>query len=102
MQIIDELEGGSRGIYSGALGYFSLTGAADLSIVIRTLIVYPDHVTVGAGGAIVALSDPGAEVEEMLVKARAPIAAVLAVATGEAVDSSAVLADSGEGPVICP
>jgi para-aminobenzoate synthetase len=102
MQIIDKLEAGSRGIYSGALGYFSLTGAADLSIVIRTLVVYPDHVTVGAGGAIVALSDPGAEVEEMLVKARAPISAVLAVATGEAVDPSAVLADSPEEPVIRP
>jgi para-aminobenzoate synthetase len=102
MQIIDQLEGGSRGIYSGALGYFSLTGAADLSIVIRTLIVHPDHIAVGAGGAIVALSDPGAEVEEMLVKARAPIAAVLAAATGEAVDPSAVLADSPESPVIRP
>jgi len=86
MQIIDRLEGGSRGIYSGALGYFSLTGAADLSIVIRTLIVYPDHITVGAGGAVVALSDPSAEVEEMLVKAHAPLAAVQAVATGEAAD----------------
>ena len=102
MQIIDRLEGGSRGIYSGALGYFSLTGAADLSIVIRTLIVYPDRITVGAGGAVVALSDPRAEVEEMLVKARAPLAAVLAVATGEAADPSAVLADSPEGPVIRP
>jgi para-aminobenzoate synthetase len=103
MQIIDQLEGGSRGIYSGALGYFSLTGAADLSIVIRTLIVYPDHITVGAGGAIVALSDPGAEVEEMLVKARAPIAAALAAATGTAAaDSSGVLVDSPEGPVTRP
>jgi para-aminobenzoate synthetase len=96
MQIIDRLEGGSRGVYSGALGYFSLTGAADLSIVIRTLVVYPDHVTIGAGGAVVALSNPRAEVEEMRVKARAPVSAVVAVAKGEAPDLSIVLADPAE------
>ncbi|WP_306206397.1 aminodeoxychorismate synthase component I [Actinoplanes sp. RD1] len=69
MEIIDRLEGGPRGVYSGALGYFSLTGAADLSMVIRTLVVAGDRATYGVGGAIIALSDPAAEFEETAVKA---------------------------------
>ncbi|MBK1699176.1 aminodeoxychorismate synthase component I, partial [Rhodovibrio salinarum] len=68
MAIIDALEDGPRGIYSGALGYFSLNGAVDLSIVIRTLVMRPDGVQYGVGGAIVALSDPEEEYEEMAVK----------------------------------
>lgn len=69
MEIIDELEGGPRGVYSGAIGYFSLSGAVDLSIVIRTLVVRGDTATFGVGGAIIASSDPAAEFEETAVKA---------------------------------
>ncbi|MGH3930520.1 MAG: aminodeoxychorismate synthase component I, partial [Pseudonocardiaceae bacterium] len=69
MQIIDRLEDGPRGVYSGALGYFSLNGAADFSIVIRTLIVTPSRIDYGVGGAIIALSDADAEFEETAVKA---------------------------------
>jgi para-aminobenzoate synthetase len=70
MQIIDELEAGPRGVYSGALGYLSLNGAADLSILIRTLVADPDGIEYGVGGAITALSDPADEFEETAVKAR--------------------------------
>ncbi|MEY9875678.1 para-aminobenzoate synthetase [Streptacidiphilus sp. MAP12-33] len=69
MQIIDRLEEGPRGVYSGAIGYFALSGAADFSIVIRTVVVTADRVKYGMGGAIVALSEASAEFEETAVKA---------------------------------
>ncbi|MGW1128886.1 aminodeoxychorismate synthase component I [Streptomyces sp. NPDC002526] len=69
MEIIDRLEDGPRGIYSGAIGYFSLSGGVDLSIAIRTLVARPGHVGYGVGGAIVAMSDPVAEFDETVVKA---------------------------------
>ncbi len=68
MQLIDRLEAGPRGVYSGAIGYFSLSGEADLSIVIRTLVMTPGRVRYGIGGAIVALSSPEEEFEETAVK----------------------------------
>jgi para-aminobenzoate synthetase len=76
MEIIDRLESGPRGVYAGALGFLSVNGTADLSIVIRTLVASPDGLRIGTGGAIVAGSDPEAEHEEMLLKARAVLDAV--------------------------
>lgn len=74
MQIIEGLEGRARGVYSGALGFVSVDGSANLSIVIRTLVAHDEGtVTLAAGGAIVADSDPTAEYEEMLMKLRAAL-----------------------------
>ncbi len=70
MGIIDDLEGGARGVYSGAIGYFSLTGAANLSVAIRTAVLTADRVRYGVGGAIIALSEPLAEFEETVTKAK--------------------------------
>ena len=76
MAIIDELEAGARGVYSGAVGYFSLNGAVDLSVVIRTLVVRDETWRYGVGGAIVALSDSDEEYAETVVKA-APLLRLL-------------------------
>jgi para-aminobenzoate synthetase len=72
MQIIDDLEGAPRGVYSGALGWLSFSGSLDLSIVIRTAVVRDGTATFGIGGAITARSDPAEEFEETLVKASVP------------------------------
>lgn len=72
MRIIAELEGAARGVYSGALGYFSADGSADLSVVIRSIVLGPDGASIGVGGAITVRSDPDAEFAETLVKARTP------------------------------
>lgn len=69
VRILRDLEGGPRGVYSGVLGYFSIDGTIDLSIVIRTVVHHPDRLTYGVGGAITARSDPRAEWLETLVKA---------------------------------
>jgi para-aminobenzoate synthetase len=88
MEIIDRLEEGPRGAYSGALGWFSLSGAADLSIIIRTLVAVPGSVKFGVGGAIVALSDPQEEFDETVVKSRAMATALLDAAAVAAVPAA--------------
>ena len=74
-EIIDQLETGPRGVYSGALGYFGFDGQADLSVVIRAAVRSGGEVTVGAGGAIVLDSDPAAELAERDLKARSVLGA---------------------------
>lgn len=83
MEIIDRLETEARGVYSGALGYFGLSGGTDLNIVIRTAVRVGDRLTIGAGGAIVLDSDPHEEYEEMLLKAAASLRAWRAPAVSD-------------------
>ena len=71
MEIIDELEPTRRAVYTGAIGMLPLDGRMTLSIAIRTMLLHGTHVTFQAGGAITADSDPAAEYEETLIKAKA-------------------------------
>ncbi|XIA67917.1 chorismate-binding protein [Bradyrhizobium sp. TZ2] len=83
MSIIDALEAEPRGIYSGAIGYFSLSGAADFTIVIRTIMLGPSGLSIGCGGATVALSNPEDEFEEVMLNARVSMQAVALTMTGD-------------------
>jgi para-aminobenzoate synthetase len=76
MRILDELEGEARGIYSGAIGYLGASGGCDLAVTIRTIVLADGEATIGTGGAIVMQSEPEAECEEALLKARAPMLAI--------------------------
>lgn len=79
MQIIDETEPTARGAYTGSIGFVSINHNACLNIAIRTIIIARNMAYVQAGGGIVADSQPQAEYEETLTKARALIAGILAV-----------------------
>ena len=69
MEIIRELEGASRGIYCGAIGWLGFNGESSFNIAIRTLIREGSHLTYQVGAGIVADSDPEKEYEETLHKA---------------------------------
>jgi para-aminobenzoate synthetase component 1 len=76
MEIIDDCERAPRGLSMGAVGYFSFDGRIDLSVAIRTMTVRDHLARFNVGGGIVAESDPEAEYEESLVKARALLTAL--------------------------
>jgi anthranilate synthase component 1 len=71
MEIIDELEKEKRGLYAGAVGYFSAAGEMDSAIVLRTALVKDGKMYVQAGAGIVADSDPKSEQQECVNKAKA-------------------------------
>ncbi|MDF2541724.1 MAG: anthranilate synthase [Herbinix sp.] len=71
MEIIEELEKNQRGLYTGSIGYFSLNGDCDMSIVIRTAVFQDGVYTLGVGGGITYESHTESEYEETLQKARA-------------------------------
>ena len=81
VELLDSLEEGHRGIYSGTLGYLSLNGCVDLNVVIRTAVCCPeeDSLSIGTGGAIIYLSDVSDEFDEILLKARALARSISAV-----------------------
>jgi anthranilate synthase component 1 len=71
MQIIDELEPEKRGVYGGGIGYFAANGEMDFCIALRTAVVKDGTLYTQAGGGVVHDSDPEAEYQETVNKARA-------------------------------
>ena len=76
MEIISELETGPRGAYTGSFGYLNRDGSLDLNILIRTLVIRDNQVTLRAGSGIVADSEPEAELSETRAKAKGLIRAL--------------------------
>jgi anthranilate synthase component I len=76
MEIIDELEPERRGIYSGCIGYFGADGDMDTCIALRTAVIKDKAIYIQAGAGIVADSEPQAEYDETVNKAKALVRAV--------------------------
>ncbi len=76
MEILEELEPVRRGPYTGALGWIGPDGAMQTSILIRTLVADGRQLTLHVGGGITYRSDPGAEWDETVAKARGPLTAI--------------------------
>ena len=89
MEIIDELEPVRRGVYGGAVGYFGYDGNMDTAIALRTLMIKNNKVYIQAGGGVVADSDPAAEFEESVNKAKAMVKALGAAHDFEALGRGA-------------
>ncbi len=71
MEIIEELEGLKRNIYTGAMGYFDFNGNSDFNIAIRTIVQKDNKAYFGVGGGITCESDEEEEYNETLDKAKA-------------------------------
>ncbi|MFT4699041.1 MAG: para-aminobenzoate synthetase component 1, partial [Flavobacteriaceae bacterium] len=73
MKIMEEQEDAKRGLYSGAIGYFTPEGNFDFNVIIRSILYNAAHkyVSYSVGGAITAKSIPENEYEECLLKAKA-------------------------------
>jgi len=87
MEIIDETEPTSRGVYTGSIGYIGIDGSACLNIAIRTIIITNRKAFAQTGGGIVADSDPQAEWAETITKARALLAGIKATQKKQPEDS---------------
>ncbi|CRK44135.1 hypothetical protein BN1723_019383, partial [Verticillium longisporum] len=83
-ELLAELEGRERGLYSGVIGYMDVTGRGDWSVTIRTMWRWDDEEEgeegeggdvwhIGAGGAVTILSTPEGETEEMFTKLAGPL-----------------------------
>jgi para-aminobenzoate synthetase / 4-amino-4-deoxychorismate lyase len=88
LHVIAELERTAREVYTGSIGYCSPIAGVELNVAIRTLELRDGRLWIGAGGGIVADSDPRGELDEAIAKAR-PIAA--------AVGANVVVSSSGDG-----
>lgn len=76
MTIIAELEQEARGAYTGSMGYLNLNGDMDLNILIRTITVDADYLSLRAGAGLVADSDAQKELQETVHKARGMLLAI--------------------------
>lgn len=94
MEVISELEPDRRGPYAGAVGYFDFSGNMDTCITIRTVVMKDGVASVQAGGGVVFDSDPEAEFQESLNKARGML---LAIDKAEATEEEGVVASGSLG-----
>ncbi len=95
MRVIAELESTGREAYTGAIGYASPVAGLELNVAIRTLEIGGDRIWIGAGGGITSGSDPRAELEECMLKARP----VIEAAGGRLAEAPAVAAAAPRLPL---
>lgn len=76
VELLQDIEGTARGVYSGCFGMLSAAGA-DLAMVIRSIVADDQGASIGVGGGITALSDPAFELSEVKLKAAASLAALV-------------------------
>ncbi|HUV40703.1 MAG TPA: anthranilate synthase component I family protein, partial [Sedimentisphaerales bacterium] len=79
MEIIDETEPVQRAVYTGSIGFVGIDGSVCLNIAIRTIIIKSNKAFVQTGGGIVADSEPKAEWDETITKAKALLAGINSV-----------------------
>ncbi|MBX3088994.1 MAG: anthranilate synthase component I family protein [Cryobacterium sp.] len=79
LELLQEIEGRARGIYSGIFGYLGLNQRAEFAMVIRSIVIDSSAATIGAGGGITSLSDPEFELREVKIKAEVMLEALGAV-----------------------